>query len=80
AGQVLEACDGRGIVLRTQYDALLRSTEVFEDEHCVERLLYGVPDATAYNQCGQLIRLDDPAGTLLYDAYGHSGSVIRQKR
>ncbi|KPY88335.1 RHS repeat-associated core domain-containing protein [Pseudomonas syringae pv. tagetis] len=80
AGQVLEAWDGRGIVRRTQYDALLRPTEVFEDEHCVERLLYGGPDATAYNQCGQLIRHDDPAGTLLDDAYGLSGSVIRQTR
>ncbi|RXU04323.1 hypothetical protein B1F69_01330, partial [Pseudomonas syringae] len=49
AGQVLEAWDGRGIVRRTEYDALLRPTEVFEDEHCVERLLYGGPDSTAYN-------------------------------
>ncbi|KAA8695783.1 YD repeat protein [Pseudomonas caricapapayae] len=80
AGQVVEAWDGRGIVRRTQYDALLRPTEVFEDEHCVERLLYGGPDAGAYNQCGQLIRHDDPAGTLLDDAYGLSGSVIRQTR
>ncbi|KPW14254.1 putative Insecticidal toxin protein, partial [Pseudomonas syringae pv. aceris] len=80
AGQVLEAWDGRGIVRRTEYDALLRPTEVFEDEHCVERLLYGGPDSTVYNQCGQLIRHDDPAGTRLDDAYGLSGSVIRQTR
>ncbi|AVB24634.1 hypothetical protein L6218_09415 [Pseudomonas syringae pv. syringae] len=80
AGQVVEAWDARGVVRRTQYDALLRPTEVFEDEHCVERLLYGGPDSTAYNQCGQLIRHDDPAGTRLDDAYGLSGSVIRQTR
>ncbi|WP_440830329.1 RHS repeat domain-containing protein [Pseudomonas fragariae (ex Marin et al. 2024)] len=80
AGQVVEAWDARGVVRRTQYDALLRPTEVFEDEHCVERLLYGGPDSTAYNQCGQLIRHDDPAGTRLDDAYGLSGNVIRQTR
>ncbi|KPW43907.1 Insecticidal toxin protein [Pseudomonas syringae pv. antirrhini] len=80
AGQVLEAWDARGVARRTGYDALLRSTEVFEDVHCVERLLYGGPDSTAYNQCGQLIRHDDPAGTLLDEAFGLSGSVIRQTR
>ncbi|WP_226488400.1 RHS repeat domain-containing protein [Pseudomonas sp. B20] len=80
AGQVLEAWDARGVVRRTGYDALLRPIEVFEDEHCVERLLYGGPDSIAYNQCGQLIRHDDPAGTLLDDEYGLSGNVIRQTR
>lgn len=80
AGQVLEAWDARGIVRRTGYDALLRPIEVFEDEHCVERLLYGGPDSITYNQCGQLIRHDDPAGTLLDDEYGLSGNVIRQTR
>ncbi|WP_256664686.1 RHS repeat domain-containing protein [Pseudomonas sp. SZ57] len=80
AGQVLEAWDARGVVRRTGYDALLRPIEVFEDEHCVERLLYGGPDSTAHNQCGQLIRHDDPAGTRLDDAYGLSGNVIRQTR
>ncbi|POD80050.1 toxin [Pseudomonas syringae group genomosp. 3] len=80
AGQVLEAWDARGVVRRTGYDALLRPTEVFEDGHCVERLLYGGPDSTTYNQCGQLIRHDDPAGTLLDDVYGLSGNVIRQTR
>ncbi|MQQ33693.1 RHS repeat protein [Pseudomonas sp. SZ57] len=80
AGQVLEAWDARGVVRRTGYDALLRPLDVFEDEHCVERLLYGGPDSTAHNQCGQLIRHDDPAGTRFDDAYGLSGNVIRQTR
>ncbi|KTB86469.1 RHS repeat domain-containing protein [Pseudomonas syringae] len=80
AGQVLEAWDARGVARRTGYDALLRPTEVFEDEHCVERLLYGGPDSTDHNQCGQLIRHDDPAGTRLDDEYGLSGSVISQTR
>lgn len=80
AGQVLEAWDARGVVRRTGYDALLRPIKVFEDEHCVERLLYGGPDSITYNQCGQLIRHDDPAGTRLDDAYGLSGNVIRQTR
>ncbi|KPB86684.1 Insecticidal toxin protein [Pseudomonas syringae pv. maculicola] len=65
---------------RIGYDALLRPTEVFEDEHCVERLLYGGPDSTDHNQCGQLIRHDDPAGTRLDDEFGLSGSVISQTR
>lgn len=80
AGQVLEVWDARGVARRTGYDALLRPTEVFEDEHCVERLLYGGPDSTDHNQCGQLIRHDDPAGTRLDDEYGLSGSVISQTR
>ncbi|AAO54756.1 RHS repeat domain-containing protein [Pseudomonas syringae group genomosp. 3] len=80
AGQALVVWDARCVVRRFGYDALLRPTEVFEDEHCVERLLYGGPDSTDHNQCGQLIRHDDPAGTRLDDEFGLSGSVISQTR
>ncbi|RMN42520.1 insecticidal toxin complex protein TccC [Pseudomonas syringae] len=80
AGQALVVWDARCVVRRIGYDALLRPTEVFEDEHCVERLLYGGPDSTDHNQCGQLIRHDDPAGTRLDDEFGLSGSVISQTR
>ncbi|MCI3943995.1 toxin [Pseudomonas syringae] len=78
AGQVVEAWDGRGVVRRTRYDLLLRPTHVFEDQHCVERLLYGGAESASRNQCGQLIRHDDPAGTQLEDEYSLSGHVLSQ--
>ncbi|RMO78010.1 Insecticidal toxin protein [Pseudomonas syringae pv. philadelphi] len=77
-GQVVAAWDSRGTLRSVRYDTLLRPTEVYDDEHCVERLLYGGPDSAAHNQCGQLIRHDDPAGTQLDDEYGLSGNVIHQ--
>ena len=44
--QPIYVWDGRKTVRRMQYDALLRPTAVFEDQRCVERLLYGGPDLT----------------------------------
>ena len=80
AGQEVSAWDGRGVARRTRYDAQLRPTHVFEDQHCVERLLYGGAESASHNQCGQLIRHDDPAGTQLEDEYSLSGHVLSQTR
>ncbi|MBX8488216.1 RHS repeat protein, partial [Pseudomonas cichorii] len=78
AGEELNAWDGRGTVRRTEYDALLRPTGVFENDQCVERLTYGDVDSASHNQCGQLIRHDDPAGTRLNTEFGLAGAVIKQ--
>ncbi|WP_297835976.1 RHS repeat domain-containing protein [Pseudomonas sp.] len=83
AGQVHETWDGRGIRRRHEYDALLRPTAVFENsnelvERCVEQLAYGTAgaDCVLHNQCGQLIRHDDQAGSQLTNAFGLTGSVL----
>ncbi len=78
AGQMLQGWDGRGTVRRSDYDALLRPTAVFENEQCVERLTYGDVGSTVHNQCGQLIRHDDPAGTRLSTEFSLTGAVIEQ--
>ncbi|GFM93439.1 toxin [Pseudomonas cichorii] len=74
----LNAWDGRGTIRRMEYDALLRPTGVFERDRCVERLAYGDVHSAPRNQCGQLIRHDDPAGTLLSREFGLTGAVIEQ--
>ncbi|WKW33830.1 RHS repeat domain-containing protein [Pseudomonas viridiflava] len=80
SGQPIYVWDGRKTVRSMQYDALLRPTAVFEDQRCVERLLYGGPDLAARNLCGQLSRHDDPAGTRLNGEFGLTGTVIAQTR
>ncbi|HEX8595532.1 MAG TPA: hypothetical protein VF682_20005 [Pseudomonas sp.] len=77
-GEMLQGWDGRGTVRRVSYDGLLRPIAMFEDEQCVERLAYGGADAEAHNQCGQLIRHDDPAGTRLNEDFGVSGALLGQ--
>lgn len=84
SGQALQSWDSRGTQSRFEYDALLRLVAVFEqarneDERCVERLLYAGPEATG-NLCGQLIRHDDPAGTLTLDQASLHGAVLQQTR
>jgi RHS repeat-associated protein len=87
AGQVLECWDGRGSHSLTQYDELLRPSAVREkgqgvDEHVLERFTYaGVgEDVIAHNLCGQLIRHDDPAGTLHLLDLGLGGALLNQTR
>ncbi|RRV08380.1 RHS repeat protein [Pseudomonas sp. v388] len=79
-GQAAEGWDGRGTLWRTYYDAWLRPTAVFENRRCVARLSYGGPDSAEHNQCGQLIRHDDPAGTGLNAEFSLTGNVTRQIR
>ncbi|WP_122316720.1 RHS repeat domain-containing protein [Pseudomonas cichorii] len=74
----LHSWDGRGTVRRTEYDELLRPTAVFEGDQCAERLTYGDVSSALHNQCGQLVRHDDPAGSRLNAEFSLTGSVIEQ--
>ncbi|POF40662.1 hypothetical protein B0D71_19515 [Pseudomonas laurylsulfativorans] len=87
AGQSVHAWDGRGSQRWMQYDAQLRPVSVFEqagdgDAVCAERLGYGLSDQAhaEHNQCGQLIRHDDSAGTQRFTDFGLHGAVLEQTR
>jgi len=82
---LLQTWDSRGSERRIEYDDLLRPLAIFEQSEgeaprCTERYEYagaGV-DFAAHNQCGQLIRHDDPAGTQTLDQYALTGGVLEQ--
>ncbi|WP_256261626.1 RHS repeat-associated core domain-containing protein [Pseudomonas gingeri] len=83
--QLLQAWDSRGSERRVEYDELLRPLAIFEQgegeaARCTERLEYAdaSTDFAAHNQCGQLIRHDDPAGSLTLDEYALTGGVLEQ--
>ncbi|WP_426112442.1 RHS repeat domain-containing protein [Pseudomonas sp. DSP3-2-2] len=75
---MLAGWDGRGTERWLEYDVLLRPTAISENDQCLERLQYGDADAAAQNQCGQLVRHDDPAGTRRNIAFGLTGAVLEQ--
>ena len=86
-GQVVERWDGRGSHALTEFDALMRPVSVRERgrdsaEHTLERFTYaGInADDIAHNLCGQLIRHDDPAGTLRTLDLGMSGALLKHSR
>ncbi|VVO08424.1 RHS repeat domain-containing protein [Pseudomonas fluorescens] len=84
ADQRVHSWDGRGSQRRLEYDTLLRPQAVFEQEgelsFCSERYLYGGADPgfVDRNQCGQLIRHDDPAGTGVFAEFGLMGQLLEQ--
>jgi insecticidal toxin complex protein TccC len=87
AGQPVHHWDGRGSQRWMQYDIQQRPVSVFEqpldgEALCTERLSYGSSDqaATGHNQCGQLIRHDDPAGSQRYTEFGLHGTALEQTR
>ncbi|WP_256357709.1 RHS repeat domain-containing protein [Pseudomonas sp. PDM28] len=87
AGQIVERWDGRGSRTLTEFDALLRPVAVRERggesaEHVIECFTYAGVDADTaeHNLCGQLIRHDDPAGTLHLKELGLGGAVLQQTR
>jgi hypothetical protein len=86
-GQVVERWDGRGSHALTEFDALMRPLSVREKgrgiaEHTLERFTYAGNEADdiAHNLCGQLIRHDDPAGTLRTLDLGMSGALLKNTR
>ncbi|MFJ5299583.1 RHS repeat domain-containing protein [Pseudomonas sp. NPDC088368] len=86
-GEARQQCfrwDAQGQRQRREYDLLLRVLAVFEisdgQETCAERLTYGGPDDADANQCGGLIRHDDPAGCVVSSAFSLRGQVIEQAR
>ena len=85
--QGLESWDGRGRNWQQVYDDQLRLIEVRErqgsaDFLTCERLSYGShsPFFADHNQCGQLIRHDDPSGVERFKNYGLTGQVVEQTR
>ncbi|WP_318653015.1 C2H2-type zinc finger protein [Pseudomonas sp. PDM03] len=77
AGQILQRWDSRSTEQRA-YDQHLRPIEVteqLEDQtpRVVERFQYGDPGGNARNQCGQLIRHDDPSTTRHMSDYNLRG-------
>src|SRR5450830_1212660 len=83
--QLVQTWDSRGTARRVEYDDLLRPLAIFEQgegeaARCTERYEYADASAgfAAHNQCGQLIRHDDPAGTQTVDEYALTGGVLEQ--
>jgi insecticidal toxin complex protein TccC len=80
AGQALMSWDGRGTHRQFEYDEMLRPVAVAEQAKVVERFMYGDASSFEHNQCNQLIRHDDPAGTRLFPDYGLPGSALSETR
>lgn len=82
-----EAWDSRGSFFHTEYDDQLRPSALHEQAsgeplRIVERLTYGGVggDCSARNQCGRLVRHDDPAGVVWIDNYVLAGQPQVQRR
>lgn len=87
AGSLRSFWDGRGNKRHIDYDDQQRPITVTEQAagelpQVVERLTYAgaAPMFTVHNQCGRLIRHDDPAGSQLVGDYGLGGSVLMESR
>ncbi|OBS39255.1 toxin [Pseudomonas syringae pv. syringae] len=80
AGQVLHGWDGRGTERQLAYDLLLRPARIIEQNRCAELFTYGQTDAAGHNQCNQLVRQDDTAGSRLLQDYSLHGSVLSETR
>ncbi|MCF5395953.1 RHS repeat protein, partial [Pseudomonas syringae] len=80
AGQVLRDWDGRGTEKQLEYDLHLRPTRIIEQNRCAERFTYGQAGAAAHNQCNQLVRHDDTAGSRLLADYGLLGVALCEER
>jgi RHS repeat-associated protein len=84
AGQAMYRWNARGHSQRVEHDGWLRPVALFESdgshEGCVERFVYGAVDAAARNQCGRMIRHDDPAGVALNSGFDISGALVEQTR
>lgn len=87
AGAEQRSWDGRHTMTRFVHDSLLRLVEVAQtgaqgDETVVERLDYGNADPALalHNQCGRLLRHDDPAGSLHLIDYALGGGLMAQRR
>jgi insecticidal toxin complex protein TccC len=79
--------DARGSQRHTEFDEQQRPITVTEQAlgelpRLVERLAYGGSDSVfaGRNQCGQLIRHDDPAGVQTFPAYGLGDAVLVEDR
>ena len=87
AGSSCSFWDARGSQRHTEFDEQQRPITVTEQAagelpRVVERLTYGDsgPAFAEHNQCGQLIRHDDPAGSQIYSEYGIAAGVLREEQ
>ncbi|QGG77579.1 RHS repeat-associated core domain-containing protein [Pseudomonas syringae] len=80
AGQLVDSWDGRDNPRQIEYDAQLRPLAINESGRMTERFTYGGPATAERNQCNQLIRHDDTAGSRLLPDYGLSGGVLSEER
>ena len=84
AGLLRNSWDGRDTQRRYAYDELMRPVSIFEHapELCVERFTYaGADDEDAFhNRCGQLLRYDDPAGSLWHETFALIGQPLSEAR
>jgi insecticidal toxin complex protein TccC len=87
AGQTLHNWDSRRSQRLTEYDDQLRPLAIFEQVHesrviCTERFVYTSANAAfaEQNQCGKMIRHDDPAGTRTFNGYAMTGELLEQKQ
>lgn len=83
--QLVHTWDSRYTERRLEYDNLLRPLAILEqgkgeEARCTERYEYANADDdfAAHNQCAQLIRHDDPAGTQTLEEYALTGGVLEQ--
>jgi len=76
-GQLIQTWDAGGRVQLIEYDQRLRPSAVFE-QGCTQRYEYARAEEhfADHNQCGQLIRHDDTAGTRQFEEYGLAGEVL----
>lgn len=87
AGQSVSSWDGQGTQIQTEYDLLMRPTRIIEiadGTSARNRAFYTYghsdPSLALHNQCGQLIRLDDDAGTLHFPSFALTGADTAQTR
>lgn len=87
SGAVLEQWDARATHWQTEYDDYQRPIAIHEQmaeepRRTCERLIYGGSDeeSALRNQCGQLIRVDDDAGTLAIAGYDLMGGALMEER
>ncbi|OBS39254.1 toxin [Pseudomonas syringae pv. syringae] len=81
AGQRLASWDGRGSKRNIEYDVRLRPLAIIEQGRVVERFSYGDRDVTiGHNQCNQLVRHDDTAGTRFFPDYALQGALLTEAR
>ncbi|WP_339525391.1 RHS repeat-associated core domain-containing protein [Pseudomonas sp. EL_65y_Pfl2_R96] len=87
AGQNLIGWDSLLTQVRTEYDLLLRPVKTVEQAHGTSarnRSVYtyggNTPESASRNQCGQLIRHDDSAGTVHFTDFALTGGVSAQTR
>lgn len=87
AGQALDTWDSRGSHWQTDYDNQLRPIAIHEAaaqqaRQVIERFTYAASATNdgKTNQCGRMIRHDDPAGSVLFSEYDLTGKLLSQTR